>query len=99
MSSSVARLRGFWFVGVGGQAADIDIHAREILSTREILNEILAEATGQPREKIERDVDCDYIMDSRQAVEYGIVDRVIGKRDLPGGVPTHNGNPRNGTGY
>ena len=85
--------------GLGGQAADIDIHAREILRTREILNEILAEATGQPREKIERDVDRDYIMDSRQAVQYGIVDRVIGKRDLPGGSPVHNGIPRNGTGH
>ena len=63
--------------GLGGQAADIDIQAREILRTREILNRILADATGQPVEKIERDVDRDYIMDAHQAAEYGIIDRVI----------------------
>jgi len=85
--------------GLGGQAADIDILARDILRTRGILNNILANATGQPLEKIERDVDRDYIMDSQQAVEYGIVDRVISKRELPGGAPAHNGVPRNGTGH
>ena len=82
--------------GLGGQAADIDIHAREILRTRAILNNILANATGQPLEKIERDVDRDYIMDSRQAVEYGMIDRVISKRELHG--PLHNGRPLNGSG-
>ncbi len=70
--------------GLGGQAADIDIQARDILRTREILNRILAEATGQPLEKIERDVDRDYIMDAQQAVAYGMVDRVISRRELPG---------------
>jgi len=83
--------------GLGGQAADIDIHAREILRTRAILNEILANATGQPLEKIERDVDRDYIMDSRQALEYGMIDHVISKRELPGN-PVHNGRPLNGSG-
>jgi ATP-dependent Clp protease protease subunit len=83
--------------GLGGQAADIDIHAREILRTRAILNNILANATGQPLEKIERDVDRDYIMDSRQAVEYGMIDRVISKRELHG--PLHNGRPLNGSGH
>ena len=75
--------------GLSGQAADIDIQAREIL------NDILARATGQPREKIDRDVDRDYIMDAAQAVEYGMVDRVIARRDLPGSAPL-NGQPVNG---
>jgi ATP-dependent Clp protease, protease subunit len=85
--------------GLGGQAADIDIQAREILRTREIINKILARATGQPVEKIERDVDRDYIMDAQQAVAYGIIDRVIVKRDLPGHAPAHNGNRLNGSGH
>lgn len=73
--------------GLGGQATDIDIHAREILRTREILNGILANATGQPLDKIERDVDRDYIMDAQQAMDYGMIDRVISKRELPGSAP------------
>jgi ATP-dependent Clp protease protease subunit len=84
--------------GLGGQAADIDIQARDILKTREILNSILANATGQPLEKIERDVDRDYIMDARQAMEYGMIDRVISKRELPGNTPVHGGTPLNGSG-
>jgi ATP-dependent Clp protease, protease subunit len=85
--------------GLGGQAADIDIQAREILRTREILNGILAEATGQPIEKIVRDVDRDYILDAQQAVDYGMIDRVITRRDLPGTSPLHNGNRLNGSGH
>ena len=85
--------------GLGGQAADIDIQAREILRTREILNNILASATGQPLEKIERDMDRDYIMDSRQAMEYGIIDRVISRRELSGHTPVPNGRPLNGSGH
>src|SRR5215831_298009 len=77
--------------GLGGQAADIDIQAREILRTREILNLVLANATSQPVEKIERDVDRDYIMDARQALEYGMIDRVITRRELPGHPASHNG--------
>ena len=69
--------------GLAGQATDIDIYAREILRMRETLNGILANATGQSVEKIQRDVDRDYIMEANQAVEYGIVDRVISSRDLP----------------
>jgi ATP-dependent Clp protease protease subunit len=84
--------------GLGGQAADIDIQARDILRTRELLNQILADATRQPIQKIERDVDRDYIMDSRQALEYGIIDRVISHRDLPGNVPTRARIPLNGDG-
>jgi len=84
--------------GLGGQAADIDIHAREILRTRDILNNILAHATGQPIEKIERDVDRDYIMDAQQAVDYGMVDRVITRRQLPGHPGSLNGK-LNGSGH
>ncbi|HLG97454.1 MAG TPA: ATP-dependent Clp protease proteolytic subunit [Bryobacteraceae bacterium] len=85
--------------GLGGQAADIDIHAREILRTREILNQILSSATGQPIDKIQRDVDRDYIMDAQQAVGYGMIDRVITRRELPGHTPVYNGRPLNGSGH
>jgi len=78
--------------GLGGQAADLDIQTREILRTREILNQILADATGQPLERIQHDVDRDYIMDAQQAVEYGMVDRVISRRELPGAALPVNGN-------
>ena len=67
--------------GISGQAADIDIYAKEILRMREILNGILADATGQPLEKISRDVDRDYILEAQQAVDYGLVDKVIASRD------------------
>jgi ATP-dependent Clp protease protease subunit len=73
--------------GLGGQATDIDIYAREILRMRQILNEILAQATGQPIERVSRDVDRDYIMESEQALNYGIVDRIIASRELTP-VPT-----------
>jgi ATP-dependent Clp protease protease subunit len=66
--------------GLGGQATDIDIYAREILRMREALNAILATATGQPTDKIARDVDRDYIMDPEQALEYGLIDHVIANR-------------------
>ncbi|MCS6952025.1 MAG: ATP-dependent Clp endopeptidase proteolytic subunit ClpP [Bryobacterales bacterium] len=68
--------------GLAGQAADIDIYAKEILRMRETLNQILAEATGQPIEKVARDVDRDYIMEPQQALEYGMIDRVITSRQL-----------------
>jgi ATP-dependent Clp protease protease subunit len=68
--------------GLAGQAADIDIYAKEILRMREILNQILAESTGRPIERVARDVDRDYIMDAEQAVEYGMIDRVITSREL-----------------
>ena len=68
--------------GLAGQATDIDIYAREILRMREILNNVLAAATGQPVDKVSRDVDRDYIMEAEQAVTYGMIDRVIASRDL-----------------
>lgn len=67
--------------GLAGQATDIDIYAREILRMREILNKILADATGQAVERIARDVERDYIMESDQALEYGMVDRIITRRE------------------
>jgi len=74
--------------GLAGQAADIDIYAKEILRMREILNQILADCTGQPTERIARDVDRDYIMEPDQAVAYGMLDRVITSREMtPGGKP------------
>jgi ATP-dependent Clp protease, protease subunit len=63
--------------GPGGQASDIEIHARELIRTKRRMNEILAEKTGQTFERIERDTDRDYIMGAEEAVEYGVVDRVI----------------------
>ncbi|MFZ5928558.1 MAG: ATP-dependent Clp endopeptidase proteolytic subunit ClpP [Acidobacteriota bacterium] len=67
--------------GLAGQATDIDIYAKEILRMREILNKILADATGQPVERIARDVDRDYIMEAEQALEYGMVDKIIARRE------------------
>lgn len=66
--------------GARGQASDIKIQADEILRTRQTLNGILAHHTGQPMERIERDTDRDFFMSAQEAVEYGIVDKVIEKR-------------------
>lgn len=66
--------------GIQGQATEIDIHAREILRTRQVINELLAKHTGQPIEKIEHDTDRDFFMSAEQAKEYGIIDEVITMR-------------------
>lgn len=66
--------------GAQGQATDIEINAREILKIRDRLNRILAERTGQPLEKIERDVERDYWLDAQEAKEYGLVDEVLERR-------------------
>jgi len=63
--------------GLAGQATDIDIHAREIIRIREITNKLMAKHTGQSLEKIERDVERDFIMNAPQAKEYGIIDEII----------------------
>ncbi|MBP9771556.1 MAG: ATP-dependent Clp endopeptidase proteolytic subunit ClpP [Candidatus Pacebacteria bacterium] len=66
--------------GTEGRAADIEITARHILKTRTRLNEILAEATGQKVDRIEKDVDRDYFMNAEEAKEYGVVDHVLSKK-------------------
>ncbi len=66
--------------GFSGQASDIDIHAKEILRLKNDLNRILADNTGQPLERIENDTDRDFFMSGDQAVEYGIIDKVITQR-------------------
>ena len=66
--------------GAQGQATEIEISAREIIKTREALNKILAERTGQTLEKVTRDTERDYYMTAAEAAEYGIVDKVIDKR-------------------
>lgn len=68
--------------GVQGQAADIAIHAKEILRMREVLNQILAKHTGQPLERIERDTDRDYFMSVQEAKEYGLIDEVMVRRGV-----------------
>jgi len=66
--------------GARGQASDIEIQAKEILSMRKTLNGILVNHTGQTLKKIQKDTDRDYIMTAEAAVEYGIVDSIIGKK-------------------
>jgi ATP-dependent Clp protease, protease subunit len=65
--------------GLSGQATDIDIHAREILRMREITNQLLAKHTGQKLDKVEKDVERDFIMNAQQSKEYGIIDEIIYK--------------------
>ena len=69
-----------WMGGLQGQATDIEIHAKEILRLRTTLNKILATHCHQQIERIEKDVERDYIMQADQAKEYGIIDEVISKR-------------------
>ncbi len=68
--------------GFQGQASDIAIHAKEILSIRDKLNRILAHHTGQPLEKIQQDTDRDNFLSSEQAVEYGLIDKVLSSRNV-----------------
>ena len=66
--------------GFQGQASDIEIHAKEILSTRERLNALLAKHTGQPMEQISKDTDRDFFMSATESVKYGLIDQVMDKR-------------------
>ena len=66
--------------GIGGQATDIEIHAREILKVKEQMNRILASHTGQSIEKISKDTERDFYMNAEEAKKYGLVDEVISKR-------------------
>jgi ATP-dependent Clp protease, protease subunit len=67
--------------GLGGQAVDIEIHAKEILRMRALLDKILADHSGQDLEKVSRDTDRDFIMNSEQAKAYGIIDQIITARE------------------
>jgi ATP-dependent Clp protease protease subunit len=69
--------------GAQGQAVDIEIQAREILYHKRILNEILAENTGQPFERIEADTERDFFMSAEESKEYGLIDQVISKQNRP----------------
>ena len=69
-----------WLSGLGGQASDIDIHAKEIMRMRERLNAILSTHTGQAQSRIQDDTDRDYIMGASQAKEYGIIDDILSRR-------------------
>ncbi|MBU5592861.1 ATP-dependent Clp endopeptidase proteolytic subunit ClpP [Clostridium sp. MSJ-4] len=68
--------------GFQGQATDIDIHAKRILRTKDTLNTILSERTGQPIENIKRDVERDYFMTAEEAMKYGIIDKVLIKNQI-----------------
>ena len=65
--------------GLEGQATDVEIHAKELVHTKRRVNEIMAEATGQSYEKIDRDTDRDYILSPQEAVEYGVIDQVVSR--------------------
>jgi len=67
--------------GVEGQASDIEIHAREILKTKKLLNEILRDLTGQTLKKIEKDTDRNFFMSPEEGVKYGLIDTVLKKRN------------------
>jgi ATP-dependent Clp protease protease subunit len=71
--------------GFGGQASDIELHAKEILRLKAKLNEILMKHTGQPLDRIERDTDRDYFMGAGEAKEYGLIDEVVIKK--PASLP------------
>src|ERR1039457_4223485 len=69
-----------WMSGLSGQATDIDIHAKEILRMRTVINQLLADHSGQSLETIEKDTDRDFIMSPQQAKEYGLIDEIIDTR-------------------
>ena len=69
-----------WVRGIGGQATDVKIHAEWLIKTKNKLNRILSERTGQPLEKIERDVERDFFMSAEEAKAYGIVDEIMERR-------------------
>ena len=68
-----------WMSGLSGQATDIDIHAKEILRMRSVINKLLADHSGQGLDKVEKDVERDFIMSAQQAKDYGLIDEIISK--------------------
>ena len=75
--------------GLQGQASDIDIHAREIVSIRTVLNELIAKHTGQSLERVERDTDRDFFLTPEEAIEYGLIDAIIQQTPVPVLAATH----------
>jgi ATP-dependent Clp protease protease subunit len=69
--------------GLQGQASDLDIHAREIVRVRTVLNELIAKHTGQALERVERDTDRDFFLNPEEAVEYGLIDGLIQQTPVP----------------
>src|SRR5260370_6152205 len=69
--------------GLQGQASDLDIHAREIIRIRTVLNELIAQHTGQPLSRVEKDTDRDYFLTPTEAVEYGLIDGIIEQTRVP----------------
>jgi ATP-dependent Clp protease protease subunit len=69
--------------GISGQASDIEIQAKEIIRLNELLRDILAQHTGQDKERIRTDFDRDFFMTAEQAKSYGMVDEVLDRRELP----------------
>jgi ATP-dependent Clp protease protease subunit len=88
--------------GIQGQATDIDIHAREILKLRARMNEILATHTQKPVDEIARDTERDYHMSGKEALAYGLVDKVVQQREAAtgpnGGKPAGSGRKNGGSG-
>lgn len=78
--------------GIAGQATDVKIYAEELLRTRNLLSNILSGLTGQPFEKTDRDVERDFILSPRQAVDYGLIDSVLSSRDLGVGTLVESAN-------
>jgi ATP-dependent Clp protease protease subunit len=69
--------------GLQGQASDLDIHAREIVRIRTVLNELISKHTGQPLERVERDTDRDFFLTPEEAIEYGLIDAIIQQTPVP----------------
>ena len=76
-----------WVSQVGGQATDLEIYARDLINTRKLLANIYVETTGQPVERVDRDMDRDYHLTAQEAVDYGLVDSVINRQSREANAP------------
>ncbi|HLW37000.1 MAG TPA: ATP-dependent Clp protease proteolytic subunit [Candidatus Eremiobacteraceae bacterium] len=76
-----------WISQIGGQATDLEIYARDLINTRRLLTNIYVETTGQPAERIERDMERDYYLTASEAVDYGLVDTVISRQSREASTP------------
>jgi ATP-dependent Clp protease protease subunit len=83
---STIHMHQAWVRGVGGQATDVEIHAKEILRQNQLIREILAKHTEQPLERIVKDTDRDFFLDSEGAKEYGIIDEILLGSQTPVGA-------------